>query len=164
MKQLSLFSGLPTEEILHTAITPQLFTDFRTLCTSHVESVRAVLSGQQFRYRLHFNQATLVLHHGCLLTRVFYQGYDYALPAFGIFQDGRPYVTVLPEHQRGCYQDFCSLPKEILLFYFTLLKEVFRGYALVGHWEDPDTGKKAEMPVPEELLQILAEVEWNVRR
>ena len=51
--------------------------------------------------------------------------------------------------------EFMTLPKDVLLFYFSLLKEVFRGYALRCRWQDPATNMRYWVPVPDVLRPYL---------
>jgi hypothetical protein len=137
-----------------------VMTDYRSLCAPHVPSVREVLTGGTYRHKLRFNDAVFVFYHGCLMSRVVYRGQIFALPPFGLNRSGQPYLTALPEHQRPWLDEFLSLPKDVLLFYFTLLKEVFKGHVLTCQWENPATNAIEPRPIPEELQPILREVDW----
>ena len=140
-----------------------LVTDYRALCAPHVENVRDVLSGKTQRYKLRFENAVFIFHHGCLMVRVVEDGHIRALPPFSLERDGTPYLHALPEHQQPLFGEFMQLPKSTLLFYFYLLKEVFKGYALRCRWSDPVTGRKSWVSMPEALRPFLSEVGWNVR-
>lgn len=137
-----------------------VFTDYRALCAPHVKAVRDVLQGCRYRYKVQFNETTFHFFHGCLMAYVVTDGVIRALPPFGLGRDGVPYLQALPEHQLKWLEEFMSLPKSTLLYYFSLLKEVFKGYAIRYRWQDPETGKTESIEMPEALKSILAEVEW----
>lgn len=139
-----------------------VFTDYKSICAPYVPMVRDVLEGKANRCKLKFNNTLFVFHHGCLLSRVVHNGRIFSLPPFAFDWNGQPYITALPLHQRRFFNEFLSLPKDVLLFYFTLLKEVFKGYALGCQWEDPATGRITRQPIPAELQAALKEVDWRV--
>ncbi len=140
-----------------------LITDYRTLSAPHVDKVRDVLHGRAHRYKVRFGDAMLVFHHGCLMVQVVHNGLIRALPPFSVDAEGRPWLSAMPEHQQHWMDEFLALPKGVLLFYFTLLKEVFRGYALGCRWTDPDNGRVSQVPVPDVLKDMLDEVGWRTR-
>jgi hypothetical protein len=140
-----------------------LLSDYQTLCAPHVPAIREVLEGRAHRYKLRYNGVTFIFHHGCLMTQVLHDGLLRALPPFSIERDDTPVLHALPEHQQGWLDEFLTLPKDVLLFYFSLLKEVFKGYPLRSRWEDPATGRRQWVPVPEMLQPVLAEVGWHIR-
>lgn len=140
-----------------------MMTDYPTLCAPHVQPVREVLDGRRLRYKLRFGDAILVFHHGCLMGQVVHNGRIRALPPFFVNADGTPCLAVPPAHRQHWLEEFLDLPKSVLLFYFSLLKEVFKGYALAGRWEDPASGNISARAVPETLHAVLAEVDWRTR-
>lgn len=149
-----------------TAVEPALLgvlTDYKTLCAPHVPAIRDVLAGKTYRYKVRFNDTLFVFHHGCLMAQVVHNGIIRALPPFRLDKDGTPYLQALPEHQQHWLNEFMAMPKSVLLFYFSLLKEVFKGYALRCRWEDPASGQAVWVPVPMALRPILSEVEWHTR-
>jgi len=152
-------------ETLETRVpTPALlgvFTDYDTLVAPHVPAVRDVLTGKTHRYKVAFNDAVLVFHHGCLMVQVVHDGLIRALPPFGLTEDGRPYLSAMPEHQMAWMDEFLTLPKSILFFYFSLLKAVFHNQPLSCRWEAPVTGRTSQVPVPEVLQPILSDAGWS---
>jgi hypothetical protein len=137
---------------------------YRALVAPHVHAVQAVLTGQRDRYKFRFEDAVLMLDHGCLMGRIFYQGRITALPSFArdVLRD-TPYLRAWPPHQSQWLSDCLSLPKGLLLFYFSLLKEVFAGAPLSCRLEDPASGKLIAHPMPLALQPILQEVGWAFR-
>jgi hypothetical protein len=144
----------------HPECFPVLFTDYLALTAPHVPAVQAVLSGTQSRYKLGFENAVLLFDHGCLMGRVFFEGRFYALPPMALDALGAPYLRALPIAQRPTLVEFCTLPKGILLFYFTLLKQVFRGHRLYGKRLNLKTGQFNMLPIPTTLHPWLQAVGW----
>lgn len=153
----------PTRAAVLEPSFPGVYTDYKTLCAPHVPAIRDVLEGKTYRYKVKFDNATFVFHHGCLMIQVVHDGLIRALPPFAVEEDGTPYLRALPEHQQFWMEEFMELPKSVLLFYFSLLKEVFKGYALGCRWQDPDTGRMVKVPVPDVLHPLLSEVGWYTR-
>jgi hypothetical protein len=147
----------------HESALLAVFTDYENICAPYVPAVREVLEGKKSRFKLHYNNATFVFHHGCLMVQIVHEGLIRALPPFGIGMDGKPYLQVMPEHQKHWMTEFLTLPKSILLFYFSLLKQVFGNHPLQGRWQDPLTNRISLVPVPVELRSILNEVDWAAR-
>lgn len=140
-----------------------LLTDYRTVCAPYVEEVREVLKGVRYRTKVNFQGTAFHFYHGCLMVQARHEDRLYAMPPFGLDKNGLPYVQVLPEHQAAWMDEFLSLPKTVLLFYFSLMKEVFRGYRLQGRLEDPATGKISYGSIPAALAPILTEVGWGLQ-
>ncbi len=166
--QQALFepSRFATVETLHETLpvcpgVDLAVTDLRTLCVPYVQPVREVLTGQRHRCKIRYGNALLVFHHGCLMGQIVYQGVIYALPPLDINADGTPYIRTLSTHRRHWLAELTALPKDLLLFYFTLLKEVFKGYALSAKFENPSNGRLVPALVPAELHPILREVDWR---
>ncbi len=131
--------------------------DFKELCRPYVEPVREVLEGKRYRYKLPYGQAIFHFYHGCLMTKALYQGRLYVLPPLSLTDDGMPSLYQLPEHQAHWLEEFLTLPKDLLLFYLHLMKEVFRGRALQGHTQN---GQLAT--IPPALKAFLTEVDWRI--
>ena len=148
-------------DVLHPQL-PGGFTDYNTLCAPYVPNVRDVLEGRQYRFKVQYNDTFFHFYHGCLMVQAVHEGLLRALPPFGKTTHGVPYLHALPEHQLHWFDDFLSLPKGVLLFYFTLMKEVFGGQPLRFLKEDPRSGQTAWVDVPHRLQPILSEVEWQV--
>lgn len=133
-----------------------VFTDYRQLCKPHVDAVRDVLTGKRPRYKLHYNGAVLVFDHGCLMSQVVVDGVIRRLPPFALAMDGTPYLMALSANRQAVLDEFLTMPRDILLFYFTLLQDVFKGYALRCRREDMSL-----VPVPASLRPILTETNWR---
>lgn len=158
------YSGGFTREKAETSLLPQtgLLFDYNGLWAHHLPAVRAVLSGELSRYKLRFEDAVFLFDHGCLMSRVALNRQIFAMPPFTLSPAGEPYLRALPPHQEHCIQEFLALPKGILLFYFTLLKEVFAHKPLACYREAPETGVLTQVKVPDALRSILAEVGWAI--
>lgn len=137
------------------------WTDYSRLCAGHVPAVRQVLAGQRLRYRLRYENAVIYFDQGCLLSRIFFKNQLYGMPMFFRAANGSPALRVLPKHQHSFYQEVLTLPKGLLLFYFTLLKESFGGLPLAAYREDEGTGALNPCGLPEVLLPVLQAVGWT---
>lgn len=137
-------------------------TDYLQLCAAHVPAVRQVLAGERLRYRLRYDDAVIYFDHGCLLSRAFFQNRLYGLPMFFRADNGSAGLRALPTHQQQGYKELWSLPKGVLLFYFTLLKESFNGMPLVAFREDPASGAMQPCTMPDALRPILSAVGWPI--
>jgi hypothetical protein len=137
-----------------------LLSDHATMSKPHVTAVREVLRGQRFRYKLTYENATLLFDHGCLMGRIYYQGHFFTLPPLEEEPDGSPCLWTLPLAQQPALAEFCRLPKGILLFYFTLLKQVFKGRTLTCRpWTQG--GHNAKLPpIPAPIRPWLRAVGW----
>ena len=149
--------------VLSPHLSPKLLgilTDYKTLCAPYVPDVRDVLSGRQYRFKVNFHDTAFHFYHGCLMVQVLHDGLLRALPHFGKTDDGKPYMQTLPEPELHWFDDFLTLPKSVLLFYFTLMKDVFKSEPLRFRWEDPKSGEVSWVEPPVALRSILQETEW----
>lgn len=135
-------------------------TDYTVLAAPHISALQAVLHGERSRYKLAFENAVLLFDHGCLMGRVFFEGRFYALPPIALDDQGRACLRALPIAQRPALAEFCKLPKGILLFYFTLLKQAFGGATLYSQWIDLKTERTSDSPIPAVLRPWLQAVGW----
>jgi hypothetical protein len=169
---------LPANQSLQADFPPELFSDnceaqrwaspgslnytsYAALTAPHVSAVQAVLHGVKSRYKLPFEDALLLFDHGCLMGRVFFQGRFYTLPPLELDVCGRPYFRSLSLAQRPALEDFCKLPKGILLFYFSLLKQALGGKSISSQRLHPTTGQTTAQPMPSSLRPWLDAVNWS---
>ena len=136
-------------------------TDYRKAVAPYVPAIRDVLEGNEYRTKVEWETTGFHFFHGCLMVQVKHEGRLYSLPPFGLNEDNTPYIQTLPEHKAKWLEEFMSLPKSVLMFYFMLMKETFNGYALKGRIQNPVSGKNTIGDVPEAFADILAAVEWN---
>ena len=141
--------------------TRHLATDYDALCAPHISAVRAVLAGEQYRYKLHVEDAIIIFHHGCLMGRIWLNGQRYALPPLALDESGQPYFYAIPSAQRSVWVEFCQLPKGILLFYFSLLKRATRGLPLYLQSNPQTQATQHTLSVPAVLHPWLKAVDWR---
>lgn len=135
--------------------------DFAEQAAPHVPFLQAVLQGDQYRYKFSYDNTVLIFDHGCLMGRVFYEGRFYALPPMALDDQGQPFLFDVPVAQRPALAEFCSLPKGLLLFYFSVLKAVFEGRPLSCRKWDRENGETRNMPMPKSLQPWLFAVGWD---
>lgn len=155
------------------------WTDFDTLCQPHIEAVRAVLHGEKSRYKIVFDDITLVFHTGCLLTRVYCNSQPFSMPTFTLDSSNHPCLLLPPQPlAQTVFTEFLSLPKGFLIFYFSLLKTVFNSTPLKCKYSeknpsfslnkseiDPTTKYStiASHNIPTNLSSLLQSVNWSIQ-
>jgi hypothetical protein len=139
-------------------LTP--WNDYAVFTQPHVAEIRNVLHGVRFRYKFTVENAVVLFDHGCLMGRIYYQGHFFALPPLEEEADGTPCLRALPITQQTAIAEFCRLPKGILLFYFTLLKQVFAGRTLTCRQWSTNGQNHRQMPIPAPLRPWLHAVGW----
>lgn len=146
---------------LSTPVITGITTDYDQLCAPFVESVRDVLNGKRYRVKVRYLDADFHFYHGCLMTQVNHNGRLLALPPISLdTQTGLPVLHALPDHQADWLNAFFSLPKSLLLFYFSLMKRVFSNQPLSYQWQHLQTGELLHPAMPYVLQQYLSETGW----
>lgn len=136
--------------------------DLDTQCGPYVLPLREVLSGKRYRTKVTVQDACFYFTHGCLMTQVRFGDRLFAAPHFAWDEHTQlPYWHALPEHQEAWLREFFTLPRDLLLFYFNLMKLVFAGKPLTSQLEDPVTGQRIPTRFSSELTHLLNEVGWK---
>lgn len=147
------------QESNNVRLLPQI-TDYKTICAPYVEQIRDVLEGKAYRTKIQYGQTWFHFYHGCLMVKVNHEGQLFALPPMDQTEEGRPFINLLPEHQQHWLDEFMELPKDVLMFYFSLMKEVFKGHAIKGRLQTA-SGQTSWGSVPAQLEPLFDSVDWN---
>ena len=136
------------------AVAPA-WTDYELLVAPYVPDVHDVLTGRKTRCKVHFQGMTILFRHGCLMARIAWQDQLIPLPPFAFDENGRPVIRLTVERTPAWLEDLGRLPRELRLFFLSLLKAVFDDQPLT--LQRPD-GRPAAAPAG--IQSMLADAGW----
>ncbi|MEB3286964.1 MAG: hypothetical protein VKJ04_05630 [Vampirovibrionales bacterium] len=128
-------------------VFPQL--DLDAICAPYAPMLQDIFKGKRFRLDISYGQARFLFFHGCLMGRVYYQGRCWSFPPFDRNAQGVLTWRLSSLGDKFSQHEFFTLPHDILLFFFNLLKLTFQQELLLCPTQHPAAA------------YVLSEVGWQ---